>query len=294
MPKNRQYKDTVFKLVLNDREELLALYNAIANTSLGPETELKIVTLDDVIWQDKVNDVAFTINNELIVLLEHQSTMNPNMPVRFLLYLAREYERLMPPGAKYATKAVQLPRPRFIMFYNGNHRMDDHVQMRLTDLMPNGEHLPESGVELTVDAYNINYGHNRELMEQCRALQFYSILIHRVETEQQTEKNLEIAVKRAVKWCKEQEILPAVLLEREGELVNMLLSEWDWDEAKQVWQDEAYEDGVADGKAKIILNIMESMNLSLEDALKIGKIPEEEWNRYQKLLAEMTTSQAVN
>lgn len=90
----RNYKDTVFRKLFEDKRELLSLYNAVSGTAYNNREELEIVTLDNAIYMNMKNDLAFIIDFELN-LYEHQSTGNPNMLVRFLQYVTKEYERLV-------------------------------------------------------------------------------------------------------------------------------------------------------------------------------------------------------
>ena len=91
---NRKYKDTVFRMLFSDRKNLLSLYNAINETSYTDATQLEIVTLENAIYMGMKNDLAFIINTNLF-LYEHQSTYNPNMPLRDLFYISSEYQKMV-------------------------------------------------------------------------------------------------------------------------------------------------------------------------------------------------------
>ncbi|MDE5891663.1 MAG: UPF0236 family protein [Acetatifactor sp.] len=92
---NRKYRDRLFcALFSQDREALLQLYNALHGTAYTDSSQLTVVTLDNIIYMKMVNDLAFVIAG-VLNLYEHQSTYNPNMPLRFLLYIAEEYDRLI-------------------------------------------------------------------------------------------------------------------------------------------------------------------------------------------------------
>jgi hypothetical protein len=98
MKPNRNYKDSVFtKLFGHDKKIILELYNAIFDTNYGDDAQIEITTLDDALFMNRINDISFVINGKLVVLIEHQSTINNNMPLRMLIYIARIYE-------KYATR----------------------------------------------------------------------------------------------------------------------------------------------------------------------------------------------
>ena len=88
----KQYKDTVFRMLFRDRRHLLELYNAVSGRSCADPELLEIVTLENAIYMGVKNDLAFLVDFHLY-LYEHQSTVNPNMPFRFLQYVAEEYGR---------------------------------------------------------------------------------------------------------------------------------------------------------------------------------------------------------
>ena len=88
---NSKYKDTLFRMIFRDKKNLLSLYNALNKTSYTNPDDMKITTLEDVIYVGMKNDVSFLFSS-IMNLFEHQSTFNPNMPVRGLLYLARIYQ----------------------------------------------------------------------------------------------------------------------------------------------------------------------------------------------------------
>ena len=119
---NRNYKDTVFRKLFSDRKNLLSLYNAISETSYTDENELEIVTLESAIYMGIKNDLAFIIDTNLF-LFEHQSTYNPNMPLRDLFYISSEYQKLVDQKSIYSSVLLKLPEPHFIVFYNGTAKM---------------------------------------------------------------------------------------------------------------------------------------------------------------------------
>jgi hypothetical protein len=123
----------LFSLIFNDPQALRELYSAIEGVPLNPNAEISINTLSDVLYMDLYNDISFTINNELVILIEHQSTINPNMPLRLLFYLSGILEKLIDRRSLYREKLVPIPRPRFIVLYNGSKPYPDHTQLKLSD-----------------------------------------------------------------------------------------------------------------------------------------------------------------
>ena len=163
----RIYKDTVFRMLFKEPEKLLELYNAVSGGSYTDASQLELVTLENAVYMTMKNDLAFLIDFQLN-LYEHQGTVNPNMPYRFLQYVAKEYEKLMGDSSPYSTKLMKLPTPRFVVFYNGTEEMPEKWERKLSDAYEKKEEVP--CLELVVQVLNINYGQNQKFLEQCRTL----------------------------------------------------------------------------------------------------------------------------
>ena len=167
-PVNRSYKDTLFRMLFQEKEALLSLYNAVGQTDYKDASQLEIVTLENAIYMNMKNDLAFLINLELN-LYEHQSTWNPNMPLRDLFYVAKEYEQLIRKETLYSSRLVKLPVPRFLVFCNG--RMPDQAEkiiLKLSDSFEKQTGEPE--LELKVTVLNINAGLQRDADERLQAV----------------------------------------------------------------------------------------------------------------------------
>jgi hypothetical protein len=115
---NRNYKDTLFRKIFSEEEKLLALFNAVNQTEYEDVKELRVNTLDNAIYMNMKNDISFLIDCE-IHLYEHQSTPNPNIPMRDLLYVSRSLQREIGGKSLYSSTLQKIPTPRFYMFYNG-------------------------------------------------------------------------------------------------------------------------------------------------------------------------------
>ena len=173
---NKNYKDSVFRLLFNNKERLLELYNALNGTEYCDPEELEIRTLKGNTFLKVKNDVSFIIEFRLN-LYEHQSTPFPNIPLRDLYYLASMLIELIPLKKTYGKTMIKIPSPKFFVFYNGAEDMDDQEIYKLSDMYKISD--PSPSVELKVTAYNVNEGHNHELMEACRTLKNYDILNQR-------------------------------------------------------------------------------------------------------------------
>ena len=117
---NRNYQDSVFSKLFSNEETALELYNALSGTSYGPETKIRITTLNNVLFLEKYNDLSFTIEDRIIVMAEHQSTINPNIPLRLLGYSTDTYTKLIDTDRLYSSTQIKLPTPVFYVFYTGN------------------------------------------------------------------------------------------------------------------------------------------------------------------------------
>ena len=193
---NRNYKDTVFRKLFSDRRNLLSLYNAINGTAYTDETKLEIVTLENAIYMGMKNDLAFIIDTNLF-LYEHQSTYNPNMPLRDLFYISGEYQKLVDRKSLYSSILLKLPAPNFIVFYNGKRKMPDRWTNCLSESYENQQGEPN--LELKVVTININRDCNRKLMEQCRILGEYAQYVEKVR------ENAEVIAMSIFEYDKEEE-----------------------------------------------------------------------------------------
>ena len=210
---NRMYKSRIFAMLFSDRNELLKLYNAINGTSYDDPDLLQVNTLENAVYMSMQNDVSFIIDMRLN-LYEHQSTYSPNLPVRYLLYVADVYSDYTKDMNLYGTKAVKLPTPRFVIFYNGQAEQPDRKELKLSELFS----IPDAdpSLELKAVMLNINKGHNRKLMETCRTLQDYAEYTFRVR-EYAAEMPLDLAVEQAITECISEGILADFLRKNRAE-----------------------------------------------------------------------------
>ncbi|MCI8893241.1 MAG: hypothetical protein HFI41_01085 [Lachnospiraceae bacterium] len=256
---NRKYKDRLFRFLFQEKKDLLDLYNAVNESFYTDPNELEIITLDDVIFMKMKNDLSFMISDQLN-LYEHQSTFSPNMPLRGLLYFARQYEGLIVQRKDnmYGSKLVMLPTPKYVVFYNGKDRQEDKSELLLSDAFEAGH---GSGcLECRALMLNINRGHNKELMERCRRLWEYSEFVSEVNENLRQNMSPKTAIMKAIDTCIQSGILEDVLLKNRAEVLHMLLTEYDekkhmrdtykegYDEGKQAGYSEGKQAGYSEGK----------------------------------------------
>ena len=241
---NRKYKDTVFRKLFSDRKNLLSLYNAVNGRNYTNAEDLQIVTLKNAIYMGMKNDLAFIMDMNLY-LYEHQSTYNPNIPLRNLFYIADEYQRLVVQKSLYSTVIQKIPTPRFIVFYNGTKKVDDYNEFRLSSAYENPTDDPD--LELKVTMLNVNDGHNLELMEHCRTLKEYAKYVARVRKYVTQNIPLEEAVTRAVDECIEEGILAEFLMKNKAEVIKVSIYEYDKEFEEKKLRKAEYEAGVEAG-----------------------------------------------
>lgn len=243
---NRNYKDTVFRKLFSDRKNLLSLYNAINETSYTDENALEIVTLESAIYMGMKNDLAFIIDTNLF-LFEHQSTYNPNMPLRDLFYVSSEYQKLVDQKSIYSSVLLKLPEPNFIVFYNGTTKMPGRWINHLSEAYE--RHSGDPNLELKVVTININEGYNQELMEQCRILKEYAQYVRKVR-EYAEKMLLDAAVKQAVDDCIREGILENFLRTNHAEVIAVSIFEYNKEEEELKLRKAEYEAGVVEGESR--------------------------------------------
>lgn len=240
---NRMYKSRIFAMLFSDRNELLKLYNAINGTSYDDPDLFQVNTLENAVYMSMQNDVSFIIDMRLN-LYEHQSTYSPNLPVRYLLYVADVYSDYTKDMNLYGTKAVKLPTPRFVIFYNGQAEQPDRKELKLSELFS----IPDAdpSLELKAVMLNINKGHNRKLMETCRTLQDYAEYTFRVR-EYAAEMPLDLAVEQAITECISEGILADFLRKNRAEAKKVSIYEYDEERHMRQTREEGMEEGYANG-----------------------------------------------
>lgn len=261
----KQYKDTVFRMLFREKEHLMELYNAVSGRNCTDLNLLEIVTLENAIYMGVKNDLAFLVDFHLY-LYEHQSTVNLNMPFRFLQYVTEEYGRLTAKENIYGSRRVPIPAPHFVVFYNGISPYPERQVMRLSDAFRMQENEPQ--LELRVLILNINEGYNTELKKRCRTLDEYMQYVDRVRG-YAAFMSMETAVDRAVDECISEGILSDFLLANKAEVKRMSIYEYDEEATRQAIRIEEYERGIEKGIGVLIRDGIEN---GLEKKVIIEKL----------------------
>jgi predicted transposase/invertase (TIGR01784 family) len=265
MQSNKKFKSSVFSLLFSEPDLLRELYCALGGVSLPPDVPVSINTLEDVLFKDLSNDISFEIDGKLVVLVEHQSTINENMALRFLMYIGRVYEKITKGKNIYARNPVKIPIPEFFVLYNGIDPCPDQEICRLSDSFEKLDSLglmekSALSLELVVKVININEGRNEAIAARCKKLAEYSAFVAKVRSFYKELGSLKKAIKKAVNYCQKHDILKEFLELHASEVLNMLYTEWNWDDALAVSREEGREDGLEEGsfneKLKIARNLL--------------------------------------
>lgn len=263
---NREYKSTVFTTYFGVPERAAELYMAleseraaldraeasgensdeeILNEEIKPE-DIVFETLQGVIYLARKNDMAFTVKKKILVIGEHQSTINRNMPLRSAIYYGRTMERLVPPNGLYKSKEISIPTPEFYVFYNGKSSQPLEQNLYLSESYL--EKTDNPMLELKVKVININLPQAHPILERCRSLYEYSWFIQRIREYLEEENSRDAAIASAMEDCVRAGIMVEFIKEHGSEVRNMLFGEFNLETAREVWEEEAREEGREEGR----------------------------------------------
>ena len=275
---NRKYKDSVFRTLFSDEAKLIEVYNALFDTNYGSDANIEIVTLEDVVFRTLKNDIAFVMEDTFIVLAEHQSTICSNMPLRDLIYISTMLQRMINTDELYRKKLLKIPRPTFVVFYDGKEEFPEYQEMRLSDAFL-GEENSEISLQLTVKVYNINSGKNNEILKKCETLRQYSVFVERVRAAQESGKLTGIQIAELIKGCIFDGILPEFLKKYGTEMVEMLFRELTREEDMEISRLDGFDEGMSQGleqgleqgRAEAVIEFAEKMKAKGESIEKISE-----------------------
>ena len=336
---NREYKSRLFGFIFGreeNKEWTLALYNAVNGTSHKNPDDITINTIEDVVYLGMKNDLSLLVSENVTMyrslrVFEQQSTINPNMPIREYMYSGKLYDKFIYSAKlhRYGRKLMPLPIPKLVVFYNGEDPQEDEVMLRLSDafkeeirrgLQSNQPDLPKSkfeaevervykeadpDVEVKVRMININYGHNRELLESCKPLEEYAWFVAKVRENNQPDKDesrpgIENAINRTIDEMTNDFLIKDFLVAHRAEVMDMCLTEYNETETMEMFREEGreegrkegHEEGLKEGRQEgeksstieHIRDVMDSFGVSLERAMESLKIPNEQQAMYKELI----------
>ena len=280
----KKFKDRLFTFIFGrDSEQSkrwrLDLYNALNGTHYTDPDALKINTIENVIYISMHNDVSFIVDNEMN-LYEQQSSFNPNMPLRGLLYFSQLYNAHIKSRGEniLSSRKIMLPTPKYVVFYNGLKEAQETWKMRLSDSFKKN---PEPGdFEWTATAININRDHNKELQKNCKPLYDYISFVAKTRENLFSGTHKQEAFEKAVDWAINQNLLEGLFKKYRAEVLDMILTEYDEDFNNKTW----YEDGILKGKLETAENLLRE-GVSLEIVARCTGLPLEQVYELQKKIA---------
>ena len=283
---NREYKSSVFTTYFSDPKHAANLYQSLSNGETVQPEDIEFVTLDNAIYLNRKNDFAFTSQGKVLIVGEHQSTLNPNMPLRSAIYYGRTMERLIPANNIYKTKLIHIPTPEFYIFYNGTKQHPVESILKLSDAYI--EKTDEPMLDLTVKMININPVNNHPILQKSRSMYEYSCFIQKVRDYEKPGEPLTNAIEAAIQDCLREGIMVDFLSKHGSEVSNMLFTEFNMEDALRVRGEEGYEDGLAEGKSPEIRTIRKKLtkNMPVSEIAEWFEIPETYISQIAALIQE--------
>ena len=258
------------------------MYNAVNNSHYTNPDELEIVTLEDAIYLSMKNDLSFIISS-ILNLYEHQSTVCPNMPLRGLFYITKQFQGLIADNfnAIYSSRLIKLPTPQYIVFYNGEQKQPERQTLKLSDAFENNS--VEPCLECTANVININYNHNQKLLSACKTLQDYAILIEKIRVNRKNSTTITDAINQAIDQCIADNILKEFLSKHRAEVIEMILSQYDEEAYIKLEKEYSYEDGYAQAQKELQPIIQEQNSQIHEQTLMIQQLSQQLQQLQQEL-----------
>ena len=245
----RTYKDSVFVTIFHEKSKLIELYNALFDTNYDESAPIDIVTIKDVLFRTLKNDVAFVLGGRFVVLVEHQSSINENMPLRDLMYISTVLKRMIDTTRLYREKRLMIPRPEFIVFYNGTKDFPAYQELRLSDsFLGEKQKDEEDALQLIVKVYNINTKKNSEILGRCETLRQYSRFVEIMRSYREGSELTNDVIVEVLDKCKKEGILTEFLDKYGTEIVEMLFKELTREEDLEISRLDGYEEGFNSGE----------------------------------------------
>ena len=267
----RTYKDTLFRTIFGGKDErskrwLLSLYNALSGKNHTNIEDLEITTLEDVIYVSMKNDLSFLIHSQMC-LYEHQSTVNPNMPLRGLLYFSQLYQQYIDKHKRnlYGSVLVKIPAPQFIVFYNGDTKQADIIKYKLsdafiTDVSSKDRKTYGADFEWTATVININKNHNESLSKNCEPLYYYCEFVNQVKENLSQGMSFDSAVNEAVDFAIKGDFLEGFFREKRMKILDDIYTEFDQESYDETLRNDgriegARETAIANAKNFLRMNL---------------------------------------
>ena len=283
MAENREYKSDVFSMLMGDKENALQVYNALNGSSYTDPDRVEIGSLERGVSLSIRNDAAFIVDMNLSIY-EHQSTYNPNMSLRALLYFVSYLRRMIENRDLFSSHMIRIPTPHFAVFYNGLEDRPEREVIRLSASYENPTDRPE--LELICTVYNINPNKDKNLLNGCSVLNEYTQFVESVRRFEEADP--EISVSKAIDYCISNHILEDFLRKNRAEVLKVMTIDMTFERREALFRKEerelGHEEGLTQGRIEDIKNLMKNMHLGAKDAMAALGIEEEECEKYLNLL----------
>ncbi len=251
----REYRDRLFKAIFGrntpqSKQWRLDLYNALNDSAYTDPDALELNTIENVIYIKMHNDVSFLVDSQM-TLYEHQSTPNPNMPMRGLLYFAELYQKYISDSGRrlISEKLFKIPAPNYVVLYNGRQKRPEQYDLKLSDAFI---HQDDSGrFEWTAHVININESKNLSLQKKCKPLYDYVRFVSRINRNRdEPGMTMDEAVNEAVEWAVKENLLDGLIESEKDEVIGMILSEYNEEAFIRTLKEDGYDEGLAEGERK--------------------------------------------
>jgi len=270
---NPKYKDRLFCLLFGDetnKQNIISLYNALNGTDYSEEEDVEVTTIHDVIYINMKNDVSFIVDSHMS-LFEQQSSLNPNMPLRGLMYFGNLYDSYIENRGLniYGSKLVKIPTPQYYVLYNGKDEAPAVSELKLSEAFV--KESPDGRFEWTATFINLNKGKNDALLEQCKPLGEYMFLVNCIRENEAKGMPIEDAIDTAVQHCIDCNVLKEFLAAHRAEVVSVCLTEFN---------EEVFVNSIrAEGELSMLIKLVKKGHLPLEKALSELQMSAEEFSK---------------
>ena len=329
---NPEYKSRLFSFIFGraeNKEWTLSLYNAIRGTSHGNPDDITINTIEDVVYLGMKNDLSILVSEAVnlyksVELYEQQSTLNPNMPVREFMYAGKIYDKFLYEFKfnRYGTRLIPLPIPKLVVFYNGLDDQKDDVMLRLSDafkqeirnsLNARKKKLTEDeldaeveriyrqadpDIQVKVRMVNINYGHSKGILDSCRPLREYAWLVAEIRRNNEPDADgnrpgIEAAIDKSLDNMPDDFVIKNFIMANRAEVKDMCLTEYNEAEIHEMFKQEGWEIGRDNAFVQCLENVMNSLSVSIEQAMDVLKVPMEQRGTYRGLVHQQSSKLTV-
>ena len=239
---NREVKSDVFSMLMEDKRYALEVYNALNDSDYDDPELVNMTTLKKGISLTIRNDASFIVDMDMNIY-EHQSTYNPNMPLRSVIYFTDVLKPLLKDQDLFGRKLIKIPTPRFVVFYNGVEDRPIIETLKLSDAFENKTKEPQLEVICTV--YNINPGKNDDFLGKCSIMNQYTAFVEKVRDNQRAE--IENPIEEAIEWCKGNNVLKEFLTSRKEEVLKAMTLDMTWEHREEMIRRDERAEGREEG-----------------------------------------------